>query len=147
MSWYKKARGKGMSQDQAEDYSQGYRPKTEDHIPNPDGLTTYSPEFGGNRRGTGGPRNFSQNPENRDDDDTAYLKGLPGEAVLMDDGGDSHEGLGDRFVAQDEFNTDNDRTTIRDKELDNIDVGPHNMQNRNVLNKIKNKIKTRGIKI
>ena len=51
------------------------------------------------------------------------------------------------FVAQDEFNTDNDRTPLKEKELDNIDVGPHNMQNRNVLHKIKNKVKTRGIKI
>ena len=65
----------------------------------------------------------------------------------MDDGGDSSDGLGDRFVAQDEFNTDNDRVPHKEKQLDNIDVGPHNMQNGNIFNRLKNKIKTRGIKL
>jgi len=147
MSWFKKARFKGQTAPTMDDYARGLRPETEDHIPNPDGLTTSKPEFGGNRRDGGGPKNFSQNPENKDDDNTSYLKGLPGEAVLMDDGGDSNEGLGDSFVAQDEFNTDNDRTTLREKKLDNIDLGPHNMQKGNVFNRIKDRIKTRGIKL
>jgi len=122
-------------------------PPSSEHKKDPRSLVNAKPEFGGNQR-PGYPKDFSQDPDNEDDPQWAKLHGtIPGEAVLMDDGGDSHEGLGDRFVAQDEFNTDNDRTTLRDKELDNIDVGPHNMQNGNVFHRIKNKIKTRGIKI
>lgn len=137
-----------------DEYSDGYRPPSSMHKKDPRSLVNAKPEFGGNER-PGYPKNFSQNLDNQDDPQWAKLHGtIPGEAVLMDDkendlgeAGDSSEGLGDRFVAQDEFNTDNDRTTYREKVLDNIDVGPHNMQRGNVFNKIKDKIKTRGIKL
>jgi len=147
MSWFKKARFKGQTAPTMDEYARGLRPETEDHIPNPDGLTTPTGEFGGNQR-PGYPKDFSRDPDNQDDPQWAKLHGtIPGESVLMDDGGDSHEGLGDRFVAQDEFNTDNDRTPLREKKLDNIDVGPHNMQKGNIFNRIKDKIKTRGIRL
>jgi hypothetical protein len=146
-NWFKKARFKGQTSPTMDDYAKGERPGTENHIKNPDGLTTPKGEFGGNER-PGYPKGFSQNPENSDDEQTAKLHGrIPGESVLMDDGGDSHEGLGDRFVAQDEFNTDNDRIPLREKKLDNVDVGPHNMQKGNIFNRIKDRIKTRGIKL
>ena len=145
---------KGRNSPIMDDYARGLRPETEDHIANPDGLTTPTGEFGGNER-PGYPKGFSKNPENSDDPQWAKLHGkIPGEAVLMDDPenglgkpGDSEDGLGDRFVAQDEFNTDNDQVPYREKRLDNIDIGPHNMQKGNVFNRIKDKIKTRGVKL
>jgi hypothetical protein len=152
MSWYKQAYNRGIVL--MDEYSDGYRPPSSDHKKDPRSLVNAKPEFGGNQR-PGYPRDFSQDPDNEDDPQWAKLHGtIPGEAVLMDDPendlgkpGDSDEGLGERFTAQDEFNTDNDRTTLRDKELDNIDVGPHNMQNRSVFHRMKDKIKTRGIRI
>jgi len=130
-----------------DDYSDGLRPPSSSHKKDPRSLVNANPEFGGNER-PGYPKGISSNPDNSDDPQWAKLHGtIPGEAVLMDDGGDSHDGLGERFVAQDEFNTDNDRIPYKEKILDNSDVGPHNMQNGNVFNRIKNKIKNRGIKV
>ena len=151
-NWFKESYNRGIAL--MDEYSDGYRPPSSEHQKDPRSLVNAKPEFGGNQR-PGYPKDFSQNPDNEDDTQWAKLHGtIPGEAVLMDDEendmgspGDSSEGLGDRFTAQDEFNTDNDRITLREKELDNLDVGPHNMQNRNVFHRIKNKIKTRGIKI
>ena len=131
-----------------DEYSDGKRPASSDHKKDPRSLVNAKPEFGGNER-PGYPKGFSKNPENSDDPQWAKLHGtIPGEAVLMDDRenglgkpGDSDEGLGDRFTS------DIDKTPYRDKKLDNIDLGPHNMQNGNVFNRIKNKIKTRGVKL
>lgn len=145
MSWYKKAYNRGIPL--MDDYSDGKRPPSSNHKKDPRSLVNAKPEFGGNER-PGYPKGFSRNPENSDDLQWAKLHGtIPGESVLMDDGGDSHEGLGERFVAQDEFNTDNDRIPMKEKILDNIDVGPHNMQKGNIFNRIKSRIKTRGIKL
>ena len=130
-----------------EEYNRGYRPPSSEHKKDPRSLVNAKPEFGGNER-PGYPKGVSQNPENSDDPQWGKLHGtIPGESVLMDDGGDSHDGLGERFVAQDEFNTDNDTIPYREKQLDNIDVGPHNMQNGNVFNRVKNRIRTKGIKL
>lgn len=145
MNWFKKSYNRGIAL--MDEYNDGYRPPSSDHRKDPRSLVNAKPEFGGNER-PGYPKDYSQDPDNQDDAQWAKLHGtIPGESVLMDDGGDSHEGLGDRFVAQDEFNTDNDRTPYKEKVLDNIDVGPHNMQSRNVFRRIKDKIKTKGIKI
>jgi len=145
MNWFKESYNRGIPL--MDDYSDGYRPPSSEHKKDPRSLVNAKPEFGGNQR-PGYPKDFSQNPENSDDPQWAKLHGtIPGEAVLMDDGGDSHDGIGDSFVAQDEFNTDNDKTPYREKKLDNIDVGPHNMQQGNVFDRVKKRIKTRGIKI
>lgn len=145
MNWYKKAWNRGIAL--MDDYSEGYRPPSSSHKKDPRSLVRAKPEFGGNERGDGRPKRISQDPENSDDPQWAKLHGtLPGEPVLMDDKendlgepGDSHEGLGERFTAQDEFNTDDDRIPYREKQLDNIDVGPHNMQNISIFNRIKKK--------
>jgi len=130
-----------------DDYSEGYRPPSSSHKKDPRSLVNARPEFGGNRR-PGYPKGISQDKDNEDTSDYEKIHGrIPGESVLMDDGGDSHEGLGERFVAQDEFNTDNDRIPYRERKLDNIDVGPHNMQRGNVFNRLKNKTTIRGLKL
>jgi len=145
MSWYKKAYNRGIPL--MEEYRRGHPLPSSEYKRDPASLVNAKPEFGGNER-PNYPKGFSKNPENSDDPQWAKLHGtIPGESVLMDDGGDSHEGLGDSFVAQDEFNTDNDRIPYRQKQLDNIDLGPHNMQKGNVFNRLKDKIKTRGIKL
>jgi len=145
MSWFKKAYNRGVPL--MDEYSDGKRPQSSEHQKDPRSLVNAKPEFGGNQR-PGYPTGFSQNPENSDDTQWAKLHGtIPGESVLMEDGGDSHSGIGDRFVAQDEFNTDNDRTSLKEKKLDNINVGPHNMQQGNVFNRVKDKIKTRGVRL
>jgi len=145
MNWFKESYNRGIPL--MDDYSEGYRPPSADHKKDPRSLVNALPEFGGNKR-PGYPTGISQNKDNEDTSEYEKIHGrIPGEAVLMDDGGDSHEGLKDRFVAQDEFNTDNDKIPYREKQLDNIDIGPHNMQNGNVFNRIKDKIKTKGIKL
>jgi hypothetical protein len=71
----------------------------------------------------------------------------------MDDGGDSNEGLGDRFVGRGEGNSDKDVLPIgKDQEsvqLDKGEVGPHSMQSNkgNIFNRIKKKTKIRGLKL
>ncbi|HUS49283.1 MAG TPA: hypothetical protein VMZ91_03915 [Candidatus Paceibacterota bacterium] len=150
-NWYKKARWQGGTIPLMDDYSDGNVPSSSDHKKDPRGLVNAKPEFGGNER-PGYPKGISQNSENSDDPTWAKLHGtIPGEAVLMDDGGDSQEGLGDRFVSQDEFNTDNDKLPIGETEksvqLDTGDVGPHNMQKGNIFNKIKNKTKIKGLRL
>ncbi len=69
----------------------------------------------------------------------------------MDDGGDSHDGLGDRFVSQDEFNADNDKLPIglenESVRLDTGITGPHNMQKGNIFNRIKKDTKIKGLKL
>lgn len=126
-----------------DEYSDGYRPPSSNHQKDPRGLVNAKPEFGGNKR-PGYPKGISQDMDNEDTSDYEKIHGkIPGEAVLMDDGGDSHEGLGDRFVAQDEFNTDDDKLPIgmqnESVRLDNGPPGPHNMQRNkgNVFKRIK----------
>ncbi len=144
-NWFKIAWNRGIPL--MDDYSEGYRPPSSSHKKDPRSLVNARPEFGGNER-PGYPKGISQNSENKDDPRWAKLHGtIPGEAVLMDDGGDSNEGLGERFVAQDEFNTDNDRMPYKEKRLDNIDIGPHNMQKGNVFQRIKDKTSIPGIKL
>ncbi len=136
-----------------DEYSEGRRPPSSNHKKDPRSLVNAKPEFGGNKR-PGYPKGISQDPDNEDTSDYEKIHGrIPGEAVLMDDGGDSHEGLGDRFVAQDEFNTDNDKLPIgienESVRLDKGDTGPHNMQrNRgNIFNRIKKDTTIKGLKL
>ena len=131
-----------------DEYSMGLRPPSANYRRDPRSMVNARPEFGGNKR-RGYPKNISLDPDNEDTSDFEKIRGkLPSEYnMLIDDGGDSRDGLGERFVAQDEFNTDNDTIPYREKQLDNIDVGPHNMQNGNVFNRVKNRIRTKGIKL
>lgn len=151
MGWYRKiARMKGVMTPIMDDYAKGLRPETEDHVQNPDGLTTARPEFGGNER-PGYPDNYSSNSDNSDNEQWAKLHGeIPGEHVLMDDGGDSSEGLGDRFVSRGEGNSDDDtlpKGGLSDR-LDYGDTGPHNMPHVNgkLFKKIKDNTKIKGLR-
>jgi len=142
-NWYKKSWNNGIPL--MEEYSKGIVPPSSSYRKDPRSLVNNKPEFGGNER-PGYPRNFSQNKENEDDKDWSQLHGkIPGESILMDDGGDSREGLGDRFVADGEFHTDKDKIIPND--LDNIDLGPHNMQRGSVFNRIKKKTTIKGLKL
>lgn len=148
-NWYKKAWNSGIPL--MDDYSEGKRPPSSNHKKDPRSLVNAKPEFGGNER-PGYPKGISQNSENSDDEQWAKLHGtIPGEAVLMDDGGDSHDGLGDRFTARGEGNEDDDTMPIGG-EADRLDkgiVGPHNMQkNRGSLFKrIKKDTTIKGLRL
>ncbi len=154
MSWFKKiARMRGSTIPIMDEYSEGRRPFVEDHREDNYSLTRSRAEFGGNKR-PGYPKGISGNPDNEDTSDYEKIHGrIPGEAVLMDDGGDSHEGLGDRFVAQDEFNTDNDKLPIGMENdsvrLDKGNIGPHNMQKNkgSIFNRIKKDTTIKGLKL
>lgn len=136
-----------------DEYSEGRMPPSASHKKDPRSLVNAIPEFGGNKR-PGYPKGISQNPDNEDTSDYEKIHGqIPGESVLMDDGGDSHEGLGDRFVAQDEFNTDNDKLPIGMQNdsvrLDKGISGPHNMQKNkgSIFKRIKDKTTIKGLKL
>ncbi len=131
-----------------DEYSDGRRPPSANYKKDPRGLVNAKPEFGGHKR-PGYPRGISQNTENEDTSEYEKIHGrIPGEAVLMDDGGDSHEGLGDRFTARGEGNEDSDVLPLSgiSKDLDKGPVGPHSMQG-NVFNRIKKKTKLKGLKL
>lgn len=151
-NWYKKiARMRGSTISIMDEYSDGRRPESEWHKEHTDTLTRAKPEFGGNER-PGYPKGISQNKDNEDDPTWAKLHGtIPGEAVLMDDGGDSHDGLGDRFVSRGEGNEDDDTMPIggEAERLDKGTVGPHNMQqNRgDVFRRIKQQTKIKGLRL
>lgn len=123
-----------------DEYSDGYRPPSASHKKDPRSLVNAKPQFGGERDSLS---------KLREDESWAKTHGtLPGENVLMDQDPPTGEGVrNEEFTAQDEFNTDNDKIPHKQKELDNIDVGPHNMQNNNVFNRIKNKTKIRRLKL
>ena len=149
MSWYKKSWNHGIPL--MDEYSNGYRPSSSSHIRDPRSLVHERPEFGGNKR-PGYPKNISTNPDNEDTSNFERIHGrIPGEQVLMDDGGDSQQGLGDRFVAQDEFNTDDDKLPIGVQNLsvrlDTGRTGPNNMQKGGIFKKIKKDISVPGIRL
>jgi hypothetical protein len=151
-NWYKKiARMRGGTIPIMDDYASGRRPDAEDHKEHNDTLTRPKAEFGGNER-PGYPKGISQNKDNEDDATWAKLHGtIPGEAVLMDDGGDSHEGLGDRFTARGENNEDDDTMPIggEAERLDKGINGPHSMQrNRgSVFRNIKQRTRIKGLRL
>jgi hypothetical protein len=139
MNWFKRAWNSGIPL--MDEYSEGRYPSSSDHKKDPRSLVNARPEFGGNKR-PGYPKGISGDPDNEDTSEYEKIHGeIPGEAVLMDDGGDSHDGLGDRFVAQDEFDTDNDKLPIGTENesvrLDSGVDGPHNMQRGNIFNRLK----------
>ena len=153
MSWFKKiARMRGGTIPIADEYERGHRPESEDHKENNDTLTRPTGEFGGNTR-PGYPKGISESNDNEETSDYAKIHGeIPGEAVLMDDGGDSHEGLGDRFVSRGEGIEDDDTLPIgmenESVRLDKGEVGPHNMPRNkgNLFKRIKKDTKIKGLK-
>jgi hypothetical protein len=143
-NWYKtvkRAWNRGIPL--MDEYSRGDRPSSSEHRKDPRSLVNARPEFGGHKR-EGYPKGF-QNVE--DEGEYERVRGqLPGENVLMDQDPPTGEGVcHDEFVGRGESNAgefyaDNDRIpTENSKRLDNIKVGPHNMQKGNVFNKIRNK--------
>ena len=148
-NWFKKSWNTGIPL--MDDYSEGRRPSSSNHKKDPRSLVNAKPEFGGNKR-PGYPKGISQDSDLEETSDYAKIHGtIPGEAVLMDDGGDSHEGLGDRFVAQDEFNTDNDKMPFggESERLDKGTVGPHSMQKNKgeIFKRIKKDTKIKGLRL
>ena len=144
MNWYKQnikiSYNRGIPL--MDEYSQGYRPPSSSHKKDPRSLVNAKPEFGGRWRDK--PKGLDTNIS---DEETEYaeIRGhLPGENVLMDQDPPTGEGVrGDEFVAQDEFNTDNDRIPQeKSKSLDNVDRGPHNMWKTNIFDSIQNKFKS-----
>jgi hypothetical protein len=129
-----------------DDYSEGYRPSSSNYKKDPASLVNARPEFGGNKR-PGYPRGISQNVDNEDTSEYEQIHGtIPGENVLMDQDPPTGEGVcHDEFVAEDEFNTDDDKIPIETKKLDNIDIGPHNMQKGNIFRRIRDKTNALGM--
>jgi len=155
MGWYEKiARMRGGTIPIMDDYSRGHRPRTEDHSEDNDTLTRPSGEFGGNKR-PGYPKGISQNSDIEETSDYEKIHGrIPGEAVLMDDGGDSSEGLGDRFMARGEGIEDDDTLpegpNEESRRLDRGDiVGPHNMSKNkgDIFKRIKKRTKLKGLRL
>jgi hypothetical protein len=149
MSWYKVARQQGGTTSLMDDYSEGKIPSSSDHKKDPRSLVNAVPEFGGNKR-PGYPTGVSANPDTEETSEAEKIhEQIPGEAVLMDDGGDSHDGLGDRFVSDNEkLPIGADSESVR---LDKGVTGPNNMQNNtqkgNIFNKIKQKTKVKGVRL
>ena len=126
-------------------YSNGERPSSADHLKDPRSLVNAVPQFGGEKR-KGYPRDTSA--YDADPTDAEKLKGeLPGENVLMDQDPPTGEGVrGDEFTARGEANSDNDVIPNEDsRKLDKGPVGPHNMFDRNLFKDIKKKYRIRGI--
>ena len=152
MSWYKKiARMRGGTIPIMDDYTENRRPDAENHKEHIDTLTRAKPEFGGNKR-PGYPKGISQDSDIEETSDYEKIHGkIPGEAVLMDDGGDSNEGLGDRFTSRGEGDSDDDTMPIGgiSERLDKGNVGPHNMQkNRgDIFRRIKKDTKIKGLRL
>lgn len=150
-NWYKKARMRGGMIPIMDDYARGKRPEAEDYKEHTDTLTRPSWEAGGNKR-PGYPTGISQDSDIEETSDYERIHGrIPGEAVLMDDGGDSHDGLGDRFTARGEGTEDDDTMPIggEAERLDKGTVGPHSMQkNRgDVFRRIKQDTKIKGLRL
>jgi len=126
-----------------EEYNEGRRPSSSNHKKDPRSLVNAKPEFGGHKR-PGYPKNISRI---EDENETEYERihgQLPGENVLMDQDPPTGEGANDeRFVSE------VDKLPIRDvsKILDNVDVGPHNMQKGNIFKRIKKDTTIRGLKL
>jgi len=150
-NWYKKARMRGGTIPIMDDYTDKRRPEAEEHKEHTDTLTRPAWEAGGNKR-PGYPTGISQDSEIEETSDYERIHGrIPGEAVLMDDGGDSHEGLGDRFTARGEGIEDDDTMPVggEAERLDKGTVGPHSMQqNRgDVFRRIKQDTKIKGLRL
>ena len=146
VNWFKRSYNRGVPL--MDEYSEGFRPPSSEHKKDPRSLVNARPEFGGNKR-PGYPKGISGDPDVEDTSDYEENHGrIPGESVLMDQDPPTGEGVNhDEFVAQDEFNTDNDKIPMKEKRLDNIDVGPHNMQHSNIFNRIKDKTTIKGLRL
>ena len=142
-NWYKISYNRGIPL--MDEYNEGRRPPSSSHKKDPRSLVNAKPEFGGHKR-PGYPRNFSAFDE---DEETEYERihgRIPGENVLMDQDPPTGEGAND-----DRFVSEVDKLPISSKnrsvQLDNIDVGPHNMQKGNIFKRIKKDTTIKGLKL
>ena len=151
MNWYKCSWNRGIPI--MDEYSEGRQPVSSGHKKDPRSLVNARPEFGGNKR-PGYPKGISRNRDNNDTSEYEKIHGrIPGESVLMDQDPPTGEGVcHDEFVGEGEFTTnqsDDDRLPIkrRDRDLDNIDIGPHNMQIGDVFRRVKKHTGVKGLKL
>jgi len=138
MNWFKQSWNHGIPlMDQYQEFGQPSRPSYKSKA---------KPEFGGNVR-----RDYpiGLNP-GEDDGEASKLRDLPGENPLMDQDPPTGEGVNnEEFTAEGEFTTnqsDDDRLPTKARQIDNIDVGPHNMQS-GALTKVKNRARVRGLNV
>ncbi len=140
MNWYKniikKAWQRGGVEPLMDEYSRGYRPRSSEYQKDPRSLVTYVPEFGGNGR-EGYPddmNSFKTEPT----EDYKNRRRIPGEPVLMDDGGDGEGVTGQEFTHQDDkLPIGGDENSVR------LDKGLP--PKRNIYKKIREKSKIHGI--
>ena len=140
VNWYKKnikrAWQRGGVEPMMDEYSRGYRPSSSNHQVDPRSLVLYAPEFGGNGRENypDDMNSFKSKPT----EDYKNRRRIPGEAVLMDDGGDG-EG-----VTQQEYTHQDDKKPIGGNENSRrLDKGLP--PKRNIYKKIRDKSKIHGI--
>jgi len=116
VSWYKKvARFRGQIEPIMDYYNRGERPESADYQKDPRSLVNAIPEFGGNGREgyPDGMNSFEQKPS----ENYKNKRRLPGEAVLMDDGGDGEGANKQQFVAEE------DKVPIGNEESRRLDQG------------------------
>lgn len=132
MNWYKKSFSRGITL--PERYEEGDIPASADHKQDPKSLVVSVPELGGQRDSLS---------KTREDQGRYQTKGtLPGENPLMDQDPPTGEGAnGEQFV------DDEDKIPPGSKAGDNIDLGPHNMQETSLYNRVKRQTKLRGLKV
>lgn len=131
-----------------DEYSEGRTPASSNHKKDPRSLVNARPEFGGNKR-PGYPKGISRHKDNEDTSEYEKLHGrIPGESVLMDQDPPTGEGVNhDEFASSGEGFGDDDRMPIKKEDRDNIDIGPHNMQNGELFKRVKKHTRIRGLKI
>ena len=135
-NWFKKvARGQGASESLMEKNDRGEKLPSVNHLEDPDSLVRPKPQFGGNRR----PGDVSiRSHEDELSEEGKNRQFAPHENVLMDQDPPTGEGVNNQ-----EFVAEVDK--IPENRLDNVDIGPHNMQNSNVFNRIKQRTRTRWL--
>ena len=143
MNWYKKtARFRGLTEPLMDSYDRGERPSSSEYKKDPRSLVNAIPEFGGNSR-EGYPDGMNSF-ENKPSENYKNKRRLPGEPVLMDDGGDGEGANKQQYV--DEV----DKTPIGDEESRRLDQGRRNSnglptQEDNIYKKWREKTKVKGI--
>ncbi len=137
-NWYnniKKARFRGQTEPIMDYYNRGERPFSSDYQKDPRSLVTAIPEFGGNSRNgyPDGMNSFDSKPS----ENYKNKRTLPGEPVLMDDGGDG-EG-----VNKQQYVPEEDKIPIGDEESRRLDRGRRNtsglpIKEKSIYKKVRN---------
>ncbi len=137
-NWYKnikKARFRGLTEPTMDYYSRGERPYSSNYQKDPRSLVTAIPEFGGNSR-EGYPDDMNSF-ESEPSENYKNKRTLPGEPVLMDDGGDGEGANKQQFVAEE------DKIPIGDEESRRLDRGRRDksglpIKEKNIFKKVRN---------